>query len=249
MKKRLMCLLLSGFIALAGLFMIAPDTYAVPVENPETVIDAPDEVGDEDAEDTEAETEGEEAKTCYDQVGAIGWLVCPTTGFLSKMVDGVYGIIQSLLQVNPVSTDQDSPIYVVWEYVRNLTNIIFIIFLIVVIYAQLTGFGLNNYGIKRVLPRIIIAAVLVNLSFIICALAVDVSNVLGASLRGVFTNIQETAIANGSINEVANFSISEVVGAALGTAAVGTGAVVAGIAGAGGIGAALWMVLPFILAG
>ncbi|MFV0484975.1 MAG: hypothetical protein ACK5MU_01955 [Candidatus Saccharimonadales bacterium] len=255
MKKRLLCLLLSGMIALGGLFLTTQNTYAVPTDNPDSSIDAPDENTDTDTNTDDAETtgeettDGEESKTCYDQVGAIGWLVCPTTGFLSKLIDGVYGIIQNLLQVNPVSTDQDSPIYVVWEYVRNLTNIIFIIFLLVVIYSQLTGFGLNNYGIKKVLPRIIITAVLVNLSFIICALAVDLSNVLGGSLRGIFTSIQESAIANGSINEIANFSISEVVTAALGTAAVGTGAVVAGIAIAGGIGAALWMLLPVILAG
>jgi MFS family permease len=254
MRKRLLCLLLSGIIAFAGLFAVSQNVYADPVPgDPGTSITTPpDETTDaegEEGEETEGEATEEQPQTCYDQVGAIGWLVCPTTGFLSKLVDGVYGIIQSLLQVNPVSTDQDSPIYVVWEYVRNLTNIIFIIFLIVVIYSQLTGFGLNNYGIKKVLPRIVVAAILVNLSFIICALAVDVSNVLGASLRGVFTSIQESAIANGAINPIANFSIAEVVGAALGTAAVGTGAVIAGLAITGGIGAALWMLLPIILAG
>lgn len=263
MKKRLLCLLLSGFIALTGLFAIPQNTYAVPVDDPGTSVEEPgdttnpddaanpddtDNPDETDATDEETLAEGE-VTTCYDQVGAVGWLVCPTTGFLSKVIDGIYKVIQNLLQVNPVSTDQDSPIYVVWEYVRNLTNIIFIIFILVVVFSQLTGFGISNYGIKKVLPRIVITAILVNLSFIICALAVDASNILGASLRGVFTTVQENAIANGAVNDVANFSIAEMVGTALGTVAVGTGAAIAGVAIAGGIGAALWMLLPVILAG
>ena len=40
------------------------------------------------------------------------------------------------------------------------------------------------------LPRLFIAAVLVNISFYLCALAVDISNILGASVYSFFQNIE-----------------------------------------------------------
>ena len=98
---------------------------------------------------------------------------------------------------------ETSPIHVVWTYLRNITNIIFVIFFLIVIYSQITGIGISNYGIKRTLPRIIIAAILVNLSYLICILAVDVSNILGVGFRGIFESIQADAIANSTISEAA----------------------------------------------
>ena len=151
MKKRLLCLLLPIFLSLSGLFLIPINTYALPTEesdttitNPNTDTDNPnspnpDQAADENfseepntteegsTEDTSNSTNSSEANTCYSQVGALGWLICPSTGFLSNLIDGAYNIIQQLLTVTPLSNNTDSPIYLVWEYLRNITNIIFII--------------------------------------------------------------------------------------------------------------------------
>lgn len=53
----------------------------------------------------------------------------------------------------------------------------------------MTGAGISNYGIKSLLPKLIISAVLVNVSFWICALAVDISNILGAYLKQFFDSL------------------------------------------------------------
>lgn len=47
----------------------------------------------------------------------------------------------------------------------------------------------SNYTIKQALPRLIIAAVTINLSYWICALAVDASNLLGNSIYHVLSNL------------------------------------------------------------
>jgi len=250
MKKRPLYFLLPIF-ALTGLLFAPQNTFALPPDtNPDTtVVTDPEEPNNIDLDNSESDNGNTFNASCYDHVGGIGWLVCPVTGTLAKAIDSVYGIIEGLLEVNPISTDQNSPIYMVWEYIRNITNIVFIIFLLVVIYAQLTEFGITNYGIKKVLPRVIVAAFLVNLSYIICALAVDVSNILGSSLGSVFTNIYEVAT---STSETVRYSISDITGTILGTAAVGgvaAGATIATLAITGGIGAALWMLLPVIFAG
>ncbi|MBQ2659757.1 hypothetical protein IJF85_02160, partial [Candidatus Saccharibacteria bacterium] len=141
------------------------------------------------SENTEsaAETKEEDApETCYDQVKGIGWLVCPTSGVIAEAVDSIYKIIEDLLVVQPMTSDTDSPIYTVWQYVRDLTNIVFIILILIVIYSQLTGVGFDNYNIKKILPKLIISAILINLSYIICSALVDTSNIIGASLRSFF---------------------------------------------------------------
>lgn len=205
-------------------------------ENPGNNIQVDGETGDE---------EGEQPNTCQDQVGALAWIVCPTTGVIAKAIDAIYGIVDGLSIVPPLSMEASSPIYLIWQYARNITNIVFVIFLLIVIYSQLTGLGLNNYGVKRILPRLIIAVILVNLSFVICSIAVDLSNIIGSSLRDFFAGIQETVIANGAVSEVANVPIGDIVTTIL----AGTG--IAGIAiGATGGGAALfWMLVPVLVGG
>ena len=195
------------------------------------------------SENTEsaAETKEEDApETCYDQVKGIGWLVCPTSGVIAEAVDSIYKIIEDLLVVQPMTSDTDSPIYTVWQYVRDLTNIVFIILILIVIYSQLTGVGFDNYNIKKILPKLIISAILINLSYIICSALVDTSNIIGASLRSFFENIETNISAEG--DALVTWG---------GLAAVLTGGTaVAGVAisAAGGLGAFLWMLLPTLLA-
>ena len=74
-------------------------------------------------------TENQEPVTCTSQIGAVGWIICPTTGLLAKGIDALYGIIESLLSVKPLEMGRTSPVYQVWAYMRNLANICFIIFL------------------------------------------------------------------------------------------------------------------------
>ena len=154
---------------------------------------------------TENSTEGNnsenhEPATCTSQIGAIGWLICPTTGLLAKGIDALYGLIQGLLDVKPLEMKGDSPIYQVWSYMRNIANICFVIFLLVIIYSQITGYGINNYGVKKSLPRLIITAMVVNFSFLFCAIAVDISNILGNGLKDLLAGIAESAISSGAVD-------------------------------------------------
>lgn len=148
----------------------------------------------------ENNSENHEPATCTSQIGAIGWLICPTTGLLAKGIDALYGLIQGLLDVKPLEMKGDSPIYQVWSYMRNIANICFIIFLLVIIYSQITGYGINNYGVKKSLPRLIVTAMVVNFSFLFCAIAVDISNILGNGLKDLLAGIAESAISSGAVD-------------------------------------------------
>ena len=199
----------------------------------------------EEGENSEEEEEEGEMPTCYDQVGGISWLVCPGTWSLANFIDGAYNVVTYFLGVNPIPNDPNSPIHIVWDYVRGITNLIFVLFFLVIIFSQLTGYGINNYGIKRMLPRLIVAAIMINLSYIICTVAVDLSNLLGMALRNVFQNIQDAAITKGTINEIASSSsFAAAVGTILGIGAVG-GAFTA-LSLSGSVFGVIWLLIPVV---
>lgn len=179
---------------------------------------------------------------CKDQSGAIGWLICPTTGAVAKASDAIYSIIEDILKINPATVTNDSTVHIVWAYTRDITNIVFIIFLIIVVISHLTGLGITNYNLKRILPRLIVVAILVNVSFVICQIAIDVSNILGSGLRGAFYSIEEQAIAQGAAKSI-SMSWSDVIGAVTTTGVVaGTG-----IMFTGGLGTLFWALIPILL--
>jgi hypothetical protein len=140
--------------------------------------------------------------------------------------------------------ESGTPVYTIWTYMRNLANIAFAMVFIVIIYSQITGFGISNYGIKRMLPKLIVAAMLVNLSFLISSAFVDLSNLIGGGIRTLLTSVGESAIANGVINfDAVNFSISDLFAAIAGTGTIAAISIMA----SGGALNFLLMLIPVIL--
>lgn len=227
---------------------VSDDEPEEPTENPadtEPGDENEDENNSDESEEGEEEASDATKNACQEQVGSLSWIVCPTSSVVSNATGAIYTAIEDMLKVNPISMGKNSPIYLIWQYLRSLTNIIFIICLLIVIYSQLTGMGIQNYGIKRILPRLVVSVILVNLSFIICALAVDVSNVVGESLRGTFAGIGDQVLANAEVGEaVSNFHLSEVIATLI------SGGAIAGVAiSAFGGGGYLFYMLLIVLFG
>lgn len=126
---------------------------------------------------------GEE--TC--NLTGVGWLVCPVAKFGALITDGAYHIVEQLLVFKFADNafDTSNPVYTIWNSVRNLANIGLILVFFVIILSQATGIGIGNYGIKKMLPRVIVSAILVNMSYFICTLGVDISNIIGAGIDGL----------------------------------------------------------------
>ena len=184
------------------------------------------------AEDADNKVKGD---GCKNSLGAVGWLVCPVTGKIAEGVDALYGKLEDFLIVEPISMEDGSPVYEIWKYCLMVTNIVFIIFLLVVIYSQITGMGISNYGVKKALPKLIVTAVMVNMSFLICSLAVDLSNTIGNGLNGLFYSIEQAAAESST----ANITMSKAYGSVAGGAALAVGAGVVLFDPA-----VIWMLIP-----
>ena len=160
-------------------------------------------------------------------VQGIGWFICPVSNWLADGIDFMYSALQEFLKTKPLeTTNQNSGIYLAWVIMRNISNVAFIVAFLVIIYSQLTSVGISNYGVKKMLPRLVIAAVLVNLSFTICAILLDLSNIAGYAFQDAFMGIENTIATVGE--NTTTWTWSEIISTALsnGALAVGAGYVV-----------------------
>lgn len=176
----------------------------------------------------------------------VGWIVCPVAIFLAKITDKVFSVMTILLEVKPPMINARDQSYVAWQTMRNIANVAFVIAFLYIVFSQVSSFGISNYGLKRMLPKLIIAAILVNVSYWICALAVDLSNVFGYSLQAIFTGMMGES--NATVNNLTGWTEVTAWLLAGGLASVGIGTVSIAAIGAGGPLAALAALLPLLVA-
>lgn len=172
-------------------------------------------------------SEPSDEEKCYAESKSLGWVICPIIFGLREMTEHFYEGVEPLIMTNDsiVSQlgDNSSGLYGAWAIFRGFANILFVIFFMFIIFSQLTGFGIDNYGIKRMLPKLIITAVLVNLSFWICAAAVDISNIAGKSIKTLLESVGNGIFSDfgGSSATAVGYMGSRLVGVIAGTVTVG----------------------------
>lgn len=213
-----------------------PHTYTNPTE-PVKVSIATDE--NKGATDKAKESSGCDGAT----IGGIGWLVCPTVNFIAKGMDKIYQIISGFLEVKTVTNDTNTSIFQLWATVRDIANVAFVIVFMVIVYSQITNLGLSNYSVKNMLPRLIIAAILVNASFWVCAAAVDASNFLGYAIHNMFVSLMDKfSVGSNYTGDIYNWQ--QVAGIALAGTALAGGAL---FVAANTISGSIFLLIPVLL--
>ena len=166
------------------------------------------------------EEEGGEPKNSCGIDGGLGWLICPVMTFVAMVNDAAYGAISGFLDIKPaiLSDRNNSGAKQGWDFFRNIANAIFAVIFLWIIFSQISNVGVSNYGIKKILPRLIIGALLVNLSYYLCQIFVDLSNILGHTLKDA---LESGAGEIGTTSEAAGW------GSAIAATIVGVGGVAA----------------------
>lgn len=166
-----------------------------------------------DAGKTDQTGDDETGTSCV--VDGIGWMVCPLLNALGGLSDAMFAWLDSVLRLQPLSVNMSDPQntqFSAWESIRNIANVVLVIAFIIIIFSQLTGMGVTNYGVKKTLPRLIIVALAINTSFYLMAIAVDVTNILGVGLHQIFLALLPD---NSAGLDVANVIGSFVTGSAI----------------------------------
>lgn len=122
-------------------------------------------------------------------IETVGWVICPTMRSIARLADYGFSYINSnFLRIDYSIASNSSGTYKAWALMRNVADALFVVAFMIIVYSQLTGRG-GGYNIKRLLPKLIICAVLVNVSYYLCVFIVDVTNIVGDSLMSVFKDV------------------------------------------------------------
>jgi|GEM_PF-5668559 len=121
------------------------------------------------------EADAPKPPTC--DAGAFTWVVCPLISVAQDGIKLLTSWVEKALTVTAIDIKPSSPSYQTWSAFRNLADVFFIVIFFVIIFG--TGLGLDNYTVKKILPRLIAASILVQFSLLLVSIAIDISNVLG----------------------------------------------------------------------
>lgn len=142
------------------------------------------------ASGTVSEGDAGEKKETSCGLGPTGWVLCPALNFLAGLADGIHATLGYFLEVRIIGNDGTySTIQRAWSITQNIANMIFLIVAIIIVYSQITSTGISNYGIKSILPRLLLGVILINFSLIITVALTDVSNLLGGSIYNMFKGV------------------------------------------------------------
>ncbi len=177
------------------------------------------------------------------------WIICPAINNMTSVVDGLDGMVGSLLVTKTAYYDASSKTYSAWQTFRDIANVFIGVVLMLIILSQLTGYGIDNYGIKKMLPKLIIMAVLINLSFFICQAAIDLSNILGDGLDQLFRGIAgSTGEESANIGRyMAGFVMGSFGSIAAAGSALEFGSLAIGAATGGGVTVAISLLLALLV--
>jgi hypothetical protein len=120
----------------------------------------------------------------------ISWFVCPIISTIQDFMNSVGSEITSYLTVPNKFFDQSTAsgaaMHQAWASLRDIALAILVIAALIMVFSQAISVGpLDPYTVKKLLPRILAAAILVTLSWPLVSLAVGISNGLGEGVRSI----------------------------------------------------------------
>ena len=104
----------------------------------------------------------------------LGGFLLMVQELIGSLVAWFAGLAQGIL--NFTSLQNAQMVKDGWEITRGLVNVFFILILMVIAFA--TILRVENYGMKALLPKLIIAALLINFSLVFCGAIIDSAGVL-----------------------------------------------------------------------
>lgn len=130
--------------------------------------------------------------------GVSALILCPSMRFLGGASQAGLETIKNKLLLDPQFVDTSLPsgqlLYRFWQEFQSISNMLFIICLIIVIIAYLTNFKIETYHFKKIIPRLAGLVILSNLSFLIMRFGVDISNLTGQGLYKTFLRLSGSRI-------------------------------------------------------
>lgn len=172
---------------------------------------------------TPTEDNGDEAPTYKCKIdGVLGWILTPICDAATWATITVGDTITDILYISPITQDGTSgSIYDAWKSFRDVANAFLVLVFLIAIFAQVLPIDIDSYTVKKILPRIIAATIAIQLSYFICQIMIDISNVLGFGVKSIFEAVVPVATTGGIGTNIINGGLTAAIGAGVTIAFIG----------------------------
>ncbi len=157
-------------------------------------------------------------------------ILCPVAEAAASATDYLFTLLEETVAGNAMSfmsIDEafvsDAGVKSIWSVFRGIANGLFVVFALILLISYMTGNFISAYNTKRLLPRFLVAIFLVNVSYYITIALVEISNIIGSNLYGLFKTASAAAFqAPNQGEDITSIFGQILLGAAVGTAGVAT---------------------------
>ena len=138
-----------------------------------TEIEKPNDNGAPETEQTkkgaeDAQSDETTSKACWQAIPVFGWILCPILDFANTLYNWMFGIVRNLLFIPEASYNSNAGLKESWNNMKNIASAIIVLVALVMIAAQIFNFEfVSAYTMKKALPRLVIAAIAIQLSWYI----------------------------------------------------------------------------------
>ncbi|HEY4964266.1 MAG TPA: hypothetical protein VIH90_06230 [Candidatus Saccharimonadales bacterium] len=131
---------------------------------------------------------GTTAPSCETSGGPLSWAFCGIIEEIAAGEQALENVVSGMLKPPPITFSSSDQIFAVWSSFRIYGNILVVVALLAAIIAEAVGGGLiEAYTVKKMLPRILLAVILINLSIYIVAGLIDITNVVANGISDLIS--------------------------------------------------------------
>ena len=137
-------------------------------------------------EDDPANTEEAEEDKCAGALNPFGWILCPILNLTDNVYQFFVDIVRNTLFFEPEKYN-NTGLKDVSRIFTTLANVLIVLFALMMIASQIFSFEVfSAYTIKKVLPKLILGAIFIQLSWPIFTLMIQLVNAIGTGLYWLF---------------------------------------------------------------
>jgi len=138
------------------------------------------------------------ASDCQASFADFGWILCPIINKADSAFQWAKSLIFSLLSVSTGSVNSSGGLKQAWAASKNIASAGIILVGIIMVGSQVLGIEIfSAYTVKKILPKLIAATILMQLSWYIFITMIDIANAIGFGLYQLLINAFNTTDAMG----------------------------------------------------
>jgi len=119
---------------------------------------------------------------CQVAVGALGFFLCPVQDIMQKVLEWVLDLFVQFLTTPALNSSSEGINRAIGGITAIANGFYSIIFLIIIFANFIAIPGLDNYTVKKLLPKLITVIILTQFSFLICSVIIDIGNIAGQTI-------------------------------------------------------------------